>query len=87
METKRSRGSYVPFDQVVGDDKGGVSESIVMVQSPVVCDFWADALNPVFQSFEDFQIKFGVYSCTRFYKLMINQSANVKKRDEQDFHL
>lgn len=58
-----------------------------MVQPPVVCDVWPEALNPVFQSFHDFQIKCGVYSCTRFYELAMNQSADVKIRDEHDFPL
>lgn len=39
------------FDQVIGDDEGGEGRSIVVVQPPVVCDVWPEALNPVFQSF------------------------------------
>lgn len=61
------------FNQVVGDNEGTVGPHIIVVQLPVVCNVQPDALNPAFQSFEDFHIKFGVHSGSRFYKLVMNQ--------------
>lgn len=68
------------FNQVVCYDEGTVGRRIIVVQLSVVCDVRPDALNPSFRSFEDFHIKFSVHSGSRFYKLVMNQSADVKKK-------
>lgn len=93
METeKKSRGSQARavrelgnrwphcINQVVGDDEGTVGQHIIVVQLPVVCNVRPDMLNPAFQSFKDIHIKFGVHSGSRFFKLMMNQSVDVKKK-------
>lgn len=72
--------------QVVGNKKRGVSRGIVLVQFSVGCDVFSGPIDSLFKSAEQFHVKNGVDGLSRSNKFMVDDTFDVKKYNEHNFH-